>query len=1052
MPLAGVAGPARVDVLGPVRIHTEHALTRAERRLLAALVLAGEAGMSLARLEAAVWQGTPPRTARQSLHNHIHRLRSKLDGLHLVWDGDRYRLEPQPATDAAAFQGAVQSARDLLAADDDAAALELLERATGLWRDLPYLDLDGDDAVVAERMRLQVLKETADDLRIEALLALDRPAAAAGEAERLLAPDPGREARWGLLLRALEADGRRGDALEAYHRARRALIDAHGVEPGPELQRLHLELLDVPVATGQDAGAPPIVGRDGDVAELLTLLREAGRVWLTGEAGIGKTTLLALLADRWTAGRALVLDCGDNPWTALGPVEDLCDRLAVELRSLNLPTTVADMAPPATADTWMLASRPGPMVERTAHALAAALALRDGTLLVLDDVDRIGPTTRAILDAAIAAAPTVTVLAVSRDAEPFPNWPADAPRVELGGLDESAVAELVHLMVGRDLEPDAAPGRWLHAFTAGHPMLVVEMVSELAGTGDVDLLTAAEPRSDAPVPRRLREALGRRLAALEPRARRALDAAAVMGPVLDPVVLRRVIDLAQLEPSVRAGILRRDGTRLRFSHDLLQRVAADSIPKGRRLELHHAIGLTAASPQQRATHLLAAAELDPEAAILAATHAGDEALRAHAHADASSWYGQAATLAADRSGVPDGQGDLRVLGLRLEAADAARLAGQPGHAEPLLELAEALVGADHVELRRRAATAALQLGEAVDPGPAQRRAALLAERALRRETDLDWRARIGATASLLHSMAGAPDVCRRMFLDALAVMPDRDEVAIDVLPYAYMSLGHPDDLALRERCAGQLERAAARTGSAPAAFEAGHLAFSAATMRGDGARMRRAHAAMVALAPEVGDAGRRWQLAYQEASLAAIAGRHDEAEARAGEALQIGGGVAPVRALAAYSGQLLEIRRRQDRLAELTDVIEQLIASQPEVAAWAAAGARAHAATDPGRAGELFDAAAADDFAALPRDFAWLAGMLMLGEAAAVLEDPVRAARVLPHLEPYAALVCWQGTCSYGPVAEVLAPLARLLGRDDEAAHHTTVAGRLRASLGMPAA
>lgn len=247
--------------------------------------------------------------------------------------------------------------------------------------------------------------------------------------------------------------------------------------------------------------------------------------------------------------------------------------------------------------------------------------------------------------------------------------------------------------------------------------------------------------------------------------------------------------------------------------------------------------------------------------------------------------------------------------------------------------------------------AALQLGGGVEPGPAQRRAAALAERVLAAETDTAWWARIAAAASLVHSISGTAATCRDLFLTAWRRAPD-DEVLAGVLPYAYMALAHPDDLRDRERAAARLTEAARRLEDPVAAFEAAHLTFSVALQRADGAAARRAHRAMLGLTDRVGDAGRRWSLAYAEAALASLDGRLEEAEALAGVALEIGSGVAPQRAMGAYAGQLFELRRLQGRVAELADLILKLVDEQPEVPGWAAVGALACAQVDPDRSRE----------------------------------------------------------------------------------------------------
>ena len=119
---------------------------------------------------------------------------------------------------------------------------------------------------------------------------------------------------------ALYRSGRQAEALEAYRDARSALVEAIGVEPGPELRHLHeailrqdprLEPPDVVEATRLPPEldtATPLLGRQADLEWLRGHWRRAlagdGRlVLVAGERGIGKTRLVAELAARGAAGR-----------------------------------------------------------------------------------------------------------------------------------------------------------------------------------------------------------------------------------------------------------------------------------------------------------------------------------------------------------------------------------------------------------------------------------------------------------------------------------------------------------------------------------------------------------------------------------------------------------------------------------------------------------------------------------------------------------------------------------------------------------------------------
>ncbi len=61
--------------------------------------------------------------------------------------------------------------------------------------------------------------------------------------ESLVAEEPLREERWRLLVLALYRAQRQADALAALRRARTTLADELGVDPGPALRQLEVEVL-----------------------------------------------------------------------------------------------------------------------------------------------------------------------------------------------------------------------------------------------------------------------------------------------------------------------------------------------------------------------------------------------------------------------------------------------------------------------------------------------------------------------------------------------------------------------------------------------------------------------------------------------------------------------------------------------------------------------------------------------------------------------------------------------------------------------------------------
>ena len=529
---------------------------------------------------------------------------------------------------------------------------------------------------------------------------------------------------------------------------------------------------------------------------------------------------------------------------------------------------------------------------------------------------------------------------------------------------------------------------------------------------------------------------------------------AVLGDDATDEILARVgAEPRDLAPAAAAHVVRRDEPRWRFRHELLRGVACELVPPGRRVELEIAaaaaleeIGASAASI---AGHRLAVAEVDPAGAARAALHAAMQATDDQAFAEAIEWT-ERGRVALRTAGSESHHLAVRLAVIR---AEAGRLAGAPDHAGELIAAAEQALQLDDAELRRDAVLATLRLGACCQPGPEQARAVEFADRALALEPDPSNRAMLHAAASLTHSMVdpvASRDHYRQADQLVAALDPTADaDVLTQVLPYAYMGFALPSDLDARAAAAERLAAAAAACQDPSAAFEAHHLQFSSALQRGDRAGCDVAHAAMVELAPRVADAGRRWSLAYQHAALCQLDGDLEGAEAAAEEALQIGTTVAPIRAAATWAAQLLEIRRLQGRLAELEPVIDGLVADPAALPAWRSAGALVLADSRPAAARQLVDdvMSALADF---PQDFARGAGLLTLARAVLTLELSQHAGPLLAELRPWAHLLSWQGTTTYGPYGEVVAALGVLEGDDEAVADGRAGADSVTRRLGSP--
>jgi SARP family transcriptional regulator, regulator of embCAB operon len=108
--------------------------------------------------------------------------------------------------------------------------------------------LPGDDApwLTVERARLDGMRARASDGLVASWLARGEGALAQRLAEEAVAQAPLREENHRLLMRAHLLQGNRSEALLAYHRCQRRLLDELGVAPSPTTQRVHRLALDQP--------------------------------------------------------------------------------------------------------------------------------------------------------------------------------------------------------------------------------------------------------------------------------------------------------------------------------------------------------------------------------------------------------------------------------------------------------------------------------------------------------------------------------------------------------------------------------------------------------------------------------------------------------------------------------------------------------------------------------------------------------------------------------------------------------------------------------------
>jgi DNA-binding SARP family transcriptional activator/Tfp pilus assembly protein PilF len=430
-PFEVVIGGCPVDVGGP-----------RPRALLALLASADGRTVGVPTLVDQLWGERLPPDAARTVRAYVSRLRRALHegaeaGELIVTRPPGYALRlAADGVDSARFERLAGDGRRALRDGRPGPAAERLADALGLWRGDAYGEFTEIPALVAEGGRLERLRVTATEDRIDADLAVGLGAELVAELETLIRRHQGHERLWGQLMTALYRAGRQTEALSTYQRARAALVEVSGVEPSPALQEMHRQVLDqdprllprpapVTVTTPPDPadGArpaqlpPPVAAFSGRAAELTaldTLLSEPAEqgvpiAVVAGVAGVGKTALAVHWASRardaFPDGQLYVNLRGHAPAAPMRPVEALAGLLpALGVRADQVPTdldraaalyrtvladrrmlVVLDDARTAEQVRPLLPGSPGIVVVVTSRYGLGGLVARDGAVHVALD-------------------------------------------------------------------------------------------------------------------------------------------------------------------------------------------------------------------------------------------------------------------------------------------------------------------------------------------------------------------------------------------------------------------------------------------------------------------------------------------------------------------------------------------------------------------------------------------------------------------------------------------------------------------------------------------
>ena len=443
-----------------------------QRAVLAMLGLEANRIVTADHLIEGLWGEHAPASAAKMVQNYVWRLRASLNdsGAEILTRGRGYELRINPGCiDVRRFEKLLAEASRAAEAGE---RVDAAREALALWRGPALADLADEPFAAPEIRRLEELHVEAAELAIDADLAAGRHKEVAAEIDALVGEHSLRERLHAQRMLALYRCGRQAEALEAYRDARRTLVEEIGVEPGPELRRLHEAILrqdpslDVEPAAAElprelaAAASPPMVGREGELRRVRARWQRSATgagalVTLVGAYGMGKTRLAAAIAG---------------------------DAHREEATVLYAPGT----GPP----------------EAALVAIARTRDARRPTLLVLDDVDRAPGDVRAALRElapALAHLPAL-VLATGQEAAALARL---EPResITLEPLDAEAVA-LIAGFYAPTRDDDAVPVETLVAASGGIARRVHEAASEWArreATRRVDVVAgrAAAGRSEA---------------------------------------------------------------------------------------------------------------------------------------------------------------------------------------------------------------------------------------------------------------------------------------------------------------------------------------------------------------------------------------------------------------------------------------------------------------------------------------------------------------------------------------------------------------------------
>jgi DNA-binding SARP family transcriptional activator len=236
------------------------------RQILALLALYPGRVMPVPTLMEEIWGTEPPQSALTTLQTYILQLRRRLgtamgpgspagakDVLATRHGGYLLQIEPG-SVDVHHYDRLVKEGQSAFEAGDNQVSADRFRTALELWQGPALVDVKAGPVLEIEAMRLEESRLVTVERRIDADLRLGRHAELIAELMELTARHLQHEGLHSQAMLALYRSGRQASALEVYRKLRMRLIEELGVEPSPQLQRMHQAMLAVDPALDVLAG------------------------------------------------------------------------------------------------------------------------------------------------------------------------------------------------------------------------------------------------------------------------------------------------------------------------------------------------------------------------------------------------------------------------------------------------------------------------------------------------------------------------------------------------------------------------------------------------------------------------------------------------------------------------------------------------------------------------------------------------------------------------------------------------------------------------------